>query len=55
MMEKVIQLSSPITISLAPNEVQVIVIALKRMPYENVATLLEKLLAACQPKPVKKK
>lgn len=46
---KTITLSIPVTLTLTPDEVQTIVIALKELPYKFSQPVLDHILEACQP------
>lgn len=48
---KTIELSAPVTVTLSPSEVLVIVAGLKELPYKHAHPVIEHLYEACQPKP----
>lgn len=48
---KTIELSAPVTVTLLPSEVLVIVAGLKELPYKHAHPVIEHLYEACQPKP----
>jgi len=47
---KDIELTGPVTITLSPQEVQLVVVGLKELPYKLAQPVLEHVFQACQPK-----
>lgn len=55
-MDKTINITGPVSVTLEPTEVLVIVTGLKKLPYEVSQPVIDHLFQACQPPPpVKKK
>ena len=50
---KDIELTGPVTITLSPQEVQLVVVGLKELPYKLAQPVLDHVFEACQAKPEK--
>lgn len=49
-MAKTIELSAPVTLTLSPVEVQIIVLGLRELPYKHAQPVVDHLFEACSPK-----